>query len=100
MSDIIDIFWQCSQQNQIANLKNEVSRLKETAQASPKDNSTGSELNQLHAEIGELRLFVATILRVLQAKQIITREDLRKLVEQVDDEDGERNQSHAGELLP
>jgi hypothetical protein len=55
-------------------------------------------MDELAKENDELKLYVAALLRLLIAKQVATREEVRALVEAVDREDGARDQRYMGEL--
>jgi hypothetical protein len=48
-----------------------------------------SEVEHLQDEIDHLRLYVATLFRILIAKQIMAPEDVRKLLVAIDAEDGQ-----------
>jgi len=97
---IADLFWTVSTNNKISDLNREVDRLKQTACSSANSDPLQNQIDELRAANGELRLYVSTLLRVLQDKGIVTRDDLLKLVEQLDAEDGCRDQSYEGDLLP
>ena len=97
--DLIDLFWNWSQSSRISSLRSEVDRLKK-ARNSPESDPLRSELGELRLANGELRLYVATLFRVLELKGIIGREELVKLVEKIDAEDGRRDNSYDGDALP
>jgi hypothetical protein len=46
------------------------------------------------------KLYVATLFRILEMKGIIAREELAQLVDQIDEEDGQRDNSYSGDALP
>ncbi|HEY1375772.1 MAG TPA: hypothetical protein VGF55_03225 [Gemmataceae bacterium] len=100
IDDIFDLMWMSSQNRKVADLRREVDRLKESARSAAGADPGRAEPEQLRAAVGELRLCVAVLFRVLVTKGVIGRDDLAKLVEQVDDEDGRRDKSHAGPVLP
>lgn len=97
---IADLFWMSSQSSKICDLNREVERLKQSARSTAKKDPIQAQIEELKAANGELRLYVSTLLRVLQDKGVIARDDLLKLVEQIDAEDGRRDQSFHGDLLP
>ncbi|MFO0841501.1 MAG: hypothetical protein U0797_03740 [Gemmataceae bacterium] len=96
--DLIDLFWNWSQSNRIAELRSEVNRLRDTARAAGPDPRL-AELSELRAQNGELRLYVAVLLRILVAKGLVTREELEKLADQIDAEDGRRDNAYTGAKL-
>jgi hypothetical protein len=97
---IIDLAWNVSQSNKIADLDREVDRLKQSARSSTGTDPIRAQLDELRAANGELRLYIAVLFRVLKLKEIIGRDDLAKLVEQIDDEDGRRDKAYVGDVLP
>jgi len=100
INDIIDFAWNVSQSNKIAELNRQVDQLKQSARSSPEADPLRDEPDKLRAASAELRLYVAVLFRVLQQKGIIGRDDLAKVVEQVDDEDGKRDKAYVGDILP
>ena len=100
IGDIFDLVWSTSQSNSISALNQEVARLKQAARASSASDAIQAQLDELRATNGELRLYVAVLFRVLKLKGIIEREELAKLIEQIDDEDGRRDKAYAGDILP
>jgi hypothetical protein len=100
IGDIIDLAWNVSQSNRIAELNKEVDQLKQSARAAAATDPLQAQLDELRAANGELRLYIAVLFRVLKLKGVIGRDDLVKLVEEVDAEDGRRDKAHAGDVLP
>jgi hypothetical protein len=100
LNDILDLAWNVSQSNKIAELNREVARLKQSAGSPTEADPVRAQLNELRAANGELRLYIAVLFRVLSLKGIIGRDDLTRLVEQIDAEDGRRDKAHAGDVLP
>jgi hypothetical protein len=100
IGDILDLVWNISQSNKIAQLNQEVDRLKQSARDSTAADPIQAQLNELRATNGELRLYIAVLFRVLKLKGIIERDELAKLVEQIDEEDGRRDKAHVGDVLP
>jgi hypothetical protein len=93
--------WNATQAGEIAQLQAEVKRLKAAIRAGT-DDPIRAELDQVRAANGELRLYVATLFRVLERKGLVRREELVKLIEEVDSEDGTRDNSYPedGDALP
>jgi hypothetical protein len=100
IGDLFNLFFIASTRSELSQLNNEVKQLKETARESKETDPVRSELNELRAANAELRLYVATLFRALVVKGIISREDLTKLVEETDAEDGKRDNAHSGKVLP
>ncbi len=100
INGIADLMWNSSQSNKIADLNREVDRLKQSARSSAVTDPTQAQFEALRAANGELRLYVATLFRVLEHKGIIGRDDLVKILQQIDEEDGRRDQSYGGDVLP
>jgi hypothetical protein len=97
--DLIDMFWNWSQSSRIADLRSEVDRLKNSPAPASGD-PLRAELSALRLANSELRLYVATLVRVLLLKGVIGRDELVKLLEQIDKEDGRSDKAYEGEILP
>jgi hypothetical protein len=100
INDIADTIWNCSQDGKLRELHQEVDRLKQSARTSATSNPHRAQLDELRAANGELRLYIATLFRVLVQKGVISRDDLSALVDQIDEEDGLRDRSFDGNVLP
>jgi hypothetical protein len=61
---------------------------------------TSAELKQLQAENDELKLYLATVFRILVAKNIVTHRELTELVSAIDREDGEEDNAFRGDVIP
>ncbi|REK07175.1 MAG: hypothetical protein DWQ37_21745 [Planctomycetota bacterium] len=61
--------------------------------------SVADELRRLTAENNELKLYVATVFRLLLDKQIVNLEELESLVTAIDREDGAEDGRHRGPVL-
>jgi len=73
----------------IEDTERDVSHLKrEIAGAFQKDMSQDRKINALVAENAELKLYLASIIRLLTAKGVVSDEELRAMVDAVDAEDG------------
>jgi hypothetical protein len=97
--DLIDLFWNWSQSNRIADLRSEVDRLKNSPRPTDAD-PLRAEIASLRLANSELKLYVATLFRILLLKGVIGRDELVKLVEQIDQEDGRSNKAFEGDILP
>jgi hypothetical protein len=58
------------------------------------------QVEKLWEENFTLRLYVATILRVLVTKKVVTREELEGLIHALDAEDGDTDQAFRGDVMP
>lgn len=88
------------QQLDLADRETEIRRLQfHLKQTVDNHRSAAEELERLAAENGELKLYVAAILRVLLDKQVITRPELAALIKVVDREDGVEDGQRKGPLL-
>jgi hypothetical protein len=100
LGSVGDLVWNISQDRKMSALQDEVKQLKEAARSSDESDPIQVQLKELRAAHGELRLYVATLFRLLLHKGVITRDEVVKLVGEVDEEDGKRDQSHEGRMLP
>jgi hypothetical protein len=100
INDIADTIWNCSQDSKLRELHQEVDRLKKSARTSATTDPHRAQIDDLKAANGELRLYIAALFRVLVQKNIISRDDLSTLVDQIDEEDGLRDRSFDGDVLP
>ena len=76
----------------IADLKREIRG------AFQKDMSQDEKIGALIAENAELKLYLASVIRLLAAKDIISRSELRAVVQKVDAEDGNADGQYDGEI--
>jgi hypothetical protein len=84
----------------IGDVERDVHDLKQgVVKAYKKNLSQDERLDQLAAEVAELRLYLAASLRLLTARGAITAEELRALVNAVDGEDGLPDGKYTGELV-
>ncbi len=61
--------------------------------------SVTDELRRLTAENNELKLYTATVFRLLLDKQLVTMEELESMVNAIDREDGVEDGRHRGPVL-
>ena len=71
---------------------------REVQGTSRKDLSQDEAIQLLTRENGQLKLFLASLIRTLVAKHIISREELTTMVNVVDGEDGAADGQYAGEI--
>jgi hypothetical protein len=95
---LLDIAVDLSNARERSAMQKDIADLK--AKAAKEPDPVQAELASLRAMNGELRLYVATLLRLLLAKGIMSRDDLATMLENVDGEDGKMDQAHAGKLVP
>lgn len=79
-------------ENDIANLKQEI------AGAFHKDMTQDKKIDVLIAENAELKLYLASVVRLLTTKGTISPEELRAMVEAVDAEDGTSDGKYDGNV--
>ena len=80
-------------EHDIENLKRELSR------SLRKDMTQDEKIEWLVGENGELKLYLAALLRLLLAKGTVTQEELRAMVASVDREDGNADNRHDGDVV-
>jgi hypothetical protein len=78
------------QQNEIARLREELYRNRSAAGA--------VDGARLQAENDELRLYLAAVIRILVSKGIVSGEEIKRVVDIIDVEDGTRDGRHRGDL--
>jgi hypothetical protein len=89
------------QQMDIEDIKGEIESLRDqqidtgTHQA----NSLQSRIAQLEIENGELRLYLAALVRYLGNKSILQKDEFRILVETIDKEDNNTDGGYTGPIL-
>ncbi len=90
------------QQMDIDDLQQEIEELKMEINdgVGPKDTSTlKTRIVTLEKENGELRLYLAALVRYLGRKGILSQSDFRAIVEAVDREDGQADGSYKGKIM-
>lgn len=85
------------QQLDLADQRNEIASLRDELRRSRAHGAVG-DTAQLQAENDELRLYLAAIVRLLTSKGIISREELRQVVDLVDAEDGRHDGKYTGRV--
>lgn len=84
----------------IEDTERDIERLKrEVAGGLDKDMPQDQKLDALIAENAELKLYVASIARLLTTKGMISADELRAMVEAVDAEDGSADGKFNGDIV-
>lgn len=96
---LIDLVWNVNQSKRLDDLKAEVGRLREHRRRIHDAEPIVAELAEVQTALGEMRLCLATIFRILQEKNLVTHEELSKLLREVDESDGRRDNSFDGESV-
>ena len=87
------------QQLDLSDQKRELEDLREELRRSRgSSRGSGGDLAALQAENDELRLYVAAITRLLISKGIVSREEMRRIVDALDAQDGKRDGKYKGSL--
>ncbi|MBC8468700.1 MAG: hypothetical protein H8D56_04445 [Planctomycetes bacterium] len=63
------------------------------------EHEVDAELRTVQMENNELKLYVAAVIRLLTNKGIISQEDIKKMVDIIDDEDGAMDGKARGNVL-
>jgi hypothetical protein len=79
------------QKDQIESLRTELQRARATSGAR-------ADLGQLRAENDELRLYLAALIRLLTSKGLVSPDELKRIVETVDTDDGRRDGRFSGPM--
>lgn len=89
------------QQLDIMQQREEMQRLRAAvaeAKSAPAASSVHDErIAQLEAEIDEMRLYVVAMMRLLLSKELVSREDLERMLKMVDGLDGKEDGRHSGD---
>ena len=84
----------------IADTEQDIARLRhELSTASRKDMSQDETIDALVNENAEIKLYLASMIRLLTAKGNISREELEAMVEAVDAEDGTVDGKYEGNVV-
>ena len=84
----------------IEDTERDIARLKEKITGSfLKDMSQDKQIEILIAEVAELKLYLAAVIRLMTAKGSISSEELRAMVESVDAEDGNKDGKYTGDIF-
>jgi hypothetical protein len=85
------------QQLDLADQRDEIENLRDELRRS-RSCSSARDVVQLQAENDELRLYLAAVVRLLTSKGIVSSEELRRLVDIIDAEDGKQDGRHTGSV--
>jgi hypothetical protein len=89
------------QQMDLDDLEQEIASLKHRLKAGrERHDQSDRELDRVAAENDELKLYVATILRVLVSKGIVSQRELGELIRSIDAEDGHSDNAYRGSIVP
>ncbi len=87
------------QQLDISDQRNEIEDLREELRRSRSSSpAASSDIARLQAENDELRLYLAALVRLLTAKGLVSREEIRRVVNTVDAEDGTPDGKYQGDV--
>ena len=88
------------QQLDISDQKVELERLRaEVQRRDPPSLDPAPAIERLQQENDELRLYLAAVVRCLLAKQVISGDELKRIVDLVDAEDGARDGRFSGPIV-
>ena len=83
----------------IADTEDEIRRIRrELERSSSKDVSQGQTIQALQQENMELKLYLSSLIRILANKNILTYEELNRMVGLIDAEDGHVDGKHSGPI--
>lgn len=80
-------------EREIASIKHELTRLYREGM------TTEEQLERLIQDNAELRLYLASLFRVLMSKSIISKEEVEQMVQNVDGSDGAVDGQHDGPII-
>jgi multidrug resistance efflux pump len=84
----------------IADAERDIRSLKRELDAATRGRRTQDELvTALSAENAELKLYLASIVRLLVQRGTLSREEIEAMVAAIDQEDGRIDGGHTGEIL-
>ncbi len=89
------------QQMDIEDQKREIEELRQQLAAGARagDTTLKGRVAQLERENGELRLYLASLIRYLGHKGVLRQDEFCKLVEAVDTEDGDADNGYWGKII-
>ncbi len=84
----------------IEDTERDIARLKrEIAGSFSKDMSQDRQIDMLITETAELKLYLASVIRLMTAKGLISPDELQGMVRAVDAEDGDSDGKFKGDIL-
>lgn len=89
------------QQMDIEDQRREIEGLRQQLEsnATTKDTTLKSRIARLEKENNELRLYLASLIRYLGHKKVLSQSEFQRLVETVDAEDGSTDSGYCGEII-
>ena len=89
------------QQMDIEDQKQEIEDLRQRLDAGARagDATLKNRIAQLEKENGELRLYLASLIKYLGHKGVLRQDEFRKLVETIDAEDGSEDGGYSGRIM-
>ena len=91
------------QQLDIMQQRDEMERLRAAvaeAKNKPAPSGDSERIAQLEYELDEMRLYVVSLMRLLLSKELVSREDLERMLKMVDGLDGKEDGRHSGDEPP
>ena len=84
----------------IEDCEKDIRVLKESLmQLHDEENAVDTELQALQRENDQLKLYLAAVIRLLTSNDILSRDDIKKMVEIIDAEDGAMDGKARGDVL-
>ena len=91
--------FEASQQLDLADQRNKIENLREELRKSRAlPGGPAADIASLQAENDELRLYLAAVVRLLISKGVVSREEMKQVVDAVDAEDGVRDGKYKGKV--
>jgi cell division septum initiation protein DivIVA len=89
------------QQMDIEDQRMEIEELRQQLAAGARagDTTLKNRVAQLEKENGELRLYLASLIRYLRHKGVLRQDEFHKLVETIDREDGDADNGYRGKII-
>jgi len=89
------------QQMDIEDQRREIEDLRQHLESGARagDTTLKTRVAQLEKENGELRLYLASVIKYLGHQGVLRQDEFRKLVEAIDSEDGSNDGSYRGKIV-
>ena len=88
------------QQMDIEDQKQEIDELRQQLRSQPGPETTmENRISQLEKDNSELRLYLASIIKYLGQKGILKENEFRRIVEMIDNEDGNTDNAYKGNII-
>jgi hypothetical protein len=99
--DVLPLLVQGLQQQKLQQQRTALADLKQRMRAiGRRDAFQDSQLVDLWSEVLDLKLYMATLFRLMVKKGLVTPEQLRQLVDEVDASDGTEDGVFRGDVIP